>query len=161
MIVIFLVLGCLIKMEEVLIKTRDSYRNHKSFLILWGVLVCASLLISPLISLIVICLGGFKTLQYQSTEITITTKRIMIEAGVLSKTLNTLELWKVNDIQLSQHPLQRLTKEAFISLVTQDRLTPNLTIEALPAPKAREIFISLQDHIEKARIANKVTQITT
>lgn len=148
-------------MEEVLVKKNDSYMNHRSHLFSLGSLAVISLLIMPIACPLIIGYGLYKVLNYKNTHIEISNKRITIEHGILSRTLNTLELWKVNDIQISQNLPQRLLGEAYLVLITQDRLTPSITIEALTSEEARSLFKPLQDHIAQARRDNRVTQFTT
>lgn len=100
-------------------------------------------------------------LKVLTTRYKITSERIQIESGVLSKTLNSLELWRVNDIMFRQTFLQRLFKECGIILVTQDKTHPFLGIDGLPEVTGKEIFESLQNDIAKLRKEGRVVNLAS
>jgi membrane protein YdbS with pleckstrin-like domain len=79
----------------------------------------------------------------------ITTRTIDYEAGVFSKRVETLQLWRVHDLEFRQTFLQRLTGVADIHVITTDATDPELHIRGLPA--SREIFDRLKDACDLAR----------
>jgi len=87
----------------------------------------------------------------------ITTRTIDVESGVLSKKIETLQLWKVRDIEFTQTFLDRLLNVATINIVTHDVTNPTLSLWGVP--ESREIFDRLKDAIELSRQARNVVGI--
>jgi uncharacterized membrane protein YdbT with pleckstrin-like domain len=85
-----------------------------------------------------------KSLRYRITE-----RNIDTEAGVLSKHIETLQLWRVRDLDLRQSLLERMLGIARIHVFTTDASDPELVLRGLPA--SREIFDRLKDAAELAR----------
>ena len=73
----------------------------------------------------------WKYLVIKTWDIRITDQRIIEEKGVLSKTTDELELYRVKDIRLEQPFLLRLVKLSNIVLVTSDRTHPIIIIPAI------------------------------
>jgi hypothetical protein len=60
---------------------------------------------------------------------------VRLTRGILSKRHDGLELYRVDDALLIEPILLRLVGKGNIELVTSDRTTPNMVIEAIPEPK--------------------------
>jgi len=75
----------------------------------------------------------------------ITNYRIDFERGLLSKKIDTLELWHVDDIQFSQSVLERLLRVGTITIMSNDDTTPKLVLSGLPSP--RPLFDSLKQRV--------------
>jgi membrane protein YdbS with pleckstrin-like domain len=71
--------------------------------------------------------------------------RIDYERGVFSKTIDTLELWHVDDIRLHQSLLDRILRVGTITIMSNDKTTPRLPLHGLPSP--RPIFDNLKQRI--------------
>jgi membrane protein YdbS with pleckstrin-like domain len=81
----------------------------------------------------------------KTTRYRITNYRIDFERGVLSKNIDTLELWHVEDIQFHQSLLDRLMGIGVIKVLSHDETTPNLVLSGVPNP--RPLFESLKQRI--------------
>lgn len=81
----------------------------------------------------------------RTTRYRISNYRIDYERGVLSKRIDTLELWHVEDIQLTQSLLQRILGVGTITIISHDDTTPKLLLQAIPHP--RPLFESLKQRI--------------
>jgi len=81
-----------------------------------------------------------KTIRYR-----ITNYRIDFERGLVSKKIDTLELWHVEDIQFSQSVLERVVGVGTITVLSRDDTTPRLILSGLPRP--RPLFDSLKQRI--------------
>jgi hypothetical protein len=81
-----------------------------------------------------------KTLRYR-----ITNYRIDFEHGVLTKRIDTMELWHVDDLGFRQSLLQRLLGVGTISVFSKDESTPDLEMRGLPHP--RQLFESLKQRV--------------
>ncbi len=99
-------------------------------------------LVLILIGLLFILIPYFnlKRIRYR-----ITNYRIDFERGLMSKTIDTLELWHVEDIKFHQSFFDRLFGVGTITIVSHDTTTPQLTIHGLPHP--RPLFDSLKQRI--------------
>jgi uncharacterized membrane protein YdbT with pleckstrin-like domain len=96
----------------------------------------------------------YLTLMRRSLHYRITTRTIDIESGILSKKIETLQLWKVRDIEFVQSLLDRMLSIAHINIVTHDVTNPKLVLWGLP--DSRAIFDKLKDSIDLARQSRNV-----
>jgi len=71
--------------------------------------------------------------------------RIDREIGLLSKKIDTLELWHVEDIQFNQSMIDRILGVGTITVFTHDDTTRTLNLQSLPNP--RPIFENLKNRI--------------
>ncbi|MDB5298036.1 MAG: uncharacterized protein JWO31_4019 [Phycisphaerales bacterium] len=103
-------------------------------------------LVAAVIGLVVIFIPWIltKTVSYK-----ITNYRIDIERGLVSRTIDTLELWHVDDIRLSQGILERILGVGTLTVFSHDKSTPQLPMRGLPNPK------SLYEAIKQRVIAVK------
>lgn len=88
---------------------------------------------------------AFPFLLVRTTRYRITNYRIDYEHGILTKRLDTLELWHVADIQLRQSILNRMLRVGTISILSNDDTTPKLDLLAIPNP--RPLFEALKQRI--------------
>src|SRR5262249_14522061 len=85
-----------------------------------------------------------KSLRYKITD-----RTIDYEAGVFSKRIETLQLWRVQDIDFQQSLLERMLGMAQIHIFTKDRTDPELILRGLP--DARQVFEQVKNAAELAR----------
>ena len=71
--------------------------------------------------------------------------RIDFERGLLSKRIDTLELWHVDDISFQQGLLDRVFNVGKVTIISNDKTTPRLELDGLPNP--RPIFDSLKQRV--------------
>lgn len=91
-------------------------------------------------------MGIWRYLTIRTWKISITTQRVINEKGVLSKTTDELELFRVKDITLDQPFFLRLVGLSNIILYTSDKTTPIVTIPGVPnGKKLREELRSVID----------------
>ncbi|HEX3356836.1 MAG TPA: PH domain-containing protein [Tepidisphaeraceae bacterium] len=99
--------------------------------------------------LIALCLGALfiivpwlktKTVRYR-----ISNYRIDIERGLLSRTIDTLELWHVEDLKFRQSLLERILGVGTITVISHDDTTPLLNLHGLPDP--RQLFQTLEQRV--------------
>lgn len=101
--------------------------------------IVASLMILGLL-LWLIPLVITRTIHYR-----ISNYRIDYERGLLSKKIDTLELWHVDDISFGQSLLGRMLGVGTITVMSDDQTTPNLALHGLPNP--RPLFETLKQRI--------------
>ncbi len=85
----------------------------------------------------------------KSVRYRITDRTIDVERGMVSRHIDTLQLWRVQDLEFRQSVLERLVGIARILVFTTDKTDPGLVLVGLPA--SREIFDILKDAVEQAR----------
>ncbi len=85
----------------------------------------------------------------RSTRWKITSRRIEIEQGLLSKRVETLELWKVRDVELRQTLVDRMFDVSSVLVTAQDNATPALEIRGLPG--SRDVYDRLMTAVMNAR----------
>jgi membrane protein YdbS with pleckstrin-like domain len=71
--------------------------------------------------------------------------RIDFERGLLSRRIDTLELWHVEDIAFHQSLIDRIMGVGDIKVISHDDTTPQLMLRGLPNP--RPLFESLKQRI--------------
>lgn len=103
------------------------------------------------LSLVLVGLIWIGILQWKRKSIRykITGRTIDYEAGVFSRRIETLQLWRVQDINFRQSLLQRMLGIAEIHVQTRDATDPDLILRGLPA--SREVFEALKDAADLAR----------
>jgi membrane protein YdbS with pleckstrin-like domain len=95
-----------------------------------------------------------KTIRYK-----VSNYRIDFEKGLIGKKFDTLELWHVEDIQLTQSVLDRLLGVGTITIHSHDDTTPHLYMYGLPKP--RPIFDSLKQRIIAVKRQRGVIKMDT
>lgn len=96
-------------------------------------------------------------LRHSTTRYKITLRRIELESGVLSKSLDSLELWRVLDVKYSQNLWDRILGVARVTVMSTDQSTPELSLYGLP--NARELFERLRDAVQVARHSNRPMEL--
>ncbi len=81
-----------------------------------------------------------KTIRYR-----ISNYRIDFEHGLLSRSIDTLELWHVEDLKFQQSLLNRMLDVGTIIIISRDETTPKLYLNGLPQP--RELFRLLEQRV--------------
>ena len=130
--------------------TSSQWKNVGAF-IFWGViavlLICLSVILrwianpqiaalAPFLLLLLIVPIGFALTRFIVTRnkvFELTSERIKITQGVFSKVTDTLELYRVKDIETRQPFLYRLGSVENVQLNTSDASTPFVLIDAIPS----------------------------
>jgi hypothetical protein len=105
--------------------------------------------VAPVIILASMAMGGLAAwafyLRTRSIRVIIRPMRIEIETGILSRHVDTLELFRVKDTALKQNVAERILGIGTISLMTDDASAPELVLNQIP--RAREVLKYLQTQI--------------
>jgi len=91
--------------------------------------------LSPYILLLLVLplfTAAVRYLQTKTKVYELTTERIKISEGVLSKVTDTLELYRVKDLEMRQPFLYRLVGIENVQLNTSDTASPFVLIQAVP-----------------------------
>jgi membrane protein YdbS with pleckstrin-like domain len=100
---------------------------------------------------------GVQLLERRSTHVRISTQTIDVESGLLGRTIETIQLWRVRDIDFEQSLTERLLGIARIRVLSTDERQPNLVLRGLPG--SRRLFDELRDAIAIARQGRNVVGI--
>jgi uncharacterized membrane protein YdbT with pleckstrin-like domain len=110
-----------------------------------------SYVLAGVLSLVLVGLIWLLTLELRrkGMRYKLTGRTIDLESGVFSKRIETVQLWRVQDIDFQQSFMDRIFGVANIHITTTDRSTPEIDLRGLPA--SREVFESLKDAADLAR----------
>lgn len=145
--------------DTIFFEGSQSLGNRKAFLIPRSILVIIGLMFLVIPGLLLLV---YYYLSIVTTKYKITNTKILTESGILSKKINTLELWRVNDIQFKQSFLQRLMGEAQVILITQDVSNPVVKIEGITDSSGlRLLFEKLQPAVNQSRKDNRTVTISS
>jgi membrane protein YdbS with pleckstrin-like domain len=73
-------------------------------------------------------------MQLRNTRYKLTNQRLIVEQGILSRTLDEVDLRTVDDSGFSQSPLERLQGIGTVWILASDRATPRLALRGIPDP---------------------------
>jgi membrane protein YdbS with pleckstrin-like domain len=130
----------LIPGEEIIWTGRPDWRS-------WAGLTILGWVLAPIVIGIVILL--VLAVRKRSVSWKVTSRRIETESGWLSRSLDTLELWKVQDVEFRQTILQRMLGVGTLFVKAHDPQEPALCI--LGVPGSRDIYDRLMSAVMSAR----------
>jgi membrane protein YdbS with pleckstrin-like domain len=96
-------------------------------------------------------------LQTRCKVFELTTQRFKITSGVFTKTTETLELYRVKDIETRQPFLSRLVGIENVQMTTSDASSPSVLIEAVPSSVG--FADKLRNQVEIIRQQKRVREI--
>jgi uncharacterized membrane protein YdbT with pleckstrin-like domain len=100
--------------------------------------------------LVVVLLRAVKNyLDIRFRVYTISSQRIRVTRGILSKRSDGLELYRVDDTLLFEPLLLRIVRKGNIRLVTSDRSNPTVLVEAVP--HVRQLWDEIRHCVEECR----------
>lgn len=99
----------------------------------------------------------YRWLEVKSTTYRLTTERLITERGILNKTTDTLELYRVRDLQVTQPFWIRLFGLENIHLITADTSTPCVVIDCVPKDLVLPDKFRVQ--VEASRMAKRVRTV--
>ena len=121
----------------------------------WGTVAFEKTRVYSLIPLVlIIAVIVYWRLRLRSERVGISNHRIETQLGILSRRLDTLELWRVNDIAFEQSIFDRLIGRTIITVYSQDKTAPVLRLVGLPG--GQEIYRKLRDAVDRARQQRRV-----
>ncbi|MCE9609829.1 MAG: PH domain-containing protein [Chthoniobacter sp.] len=99
----------------------------------------------------------YRWLVVKTTTYELTTERLITERGILNKTTDTLELYRVRDLQVTQPFWIRLFGLENIHLMTADTSSPCIIIDCVP--KALGLASKFRVQVEATRMAKRVRTV--
>ncbi len=91
------------------------------------------------------------------TTYELTTQRLRIRAGILSKKVDELELFRVRDYSMEQPLMLRMVGLGNLTLVTSDATTPTVAMKAIPGVEA--VREKLRNAVQNERDRKRVRQM--
>ena len=101
----------------------------------------------------------WRYLLVRSMRYELTTQRFRVTYGVLARTTEELELYRVKDSEFSQTLFQRLFGLGTIAMATSDESTPLALIACIPAGRAKELREQIRNLVEELRDRKRVREI--
>jgi len=99
----------------------------------------------------------WKWLEIRCFHYELTNQRLKTTRGVLNKQLDELELYRVKDTSFEQSFFLRMFGLGDVVLLTSDRSTPELRIEAIP--DALDVREKIRTQVEMLRDTKRVREI--
>lgn len=96
-------------------------------------------------------------LRVKCTKFALSSQRLRVQTGILTRHFDDLELYRVKDSAISQPFIQRLVGLGNIDLVTSDASTPKLRLAAIP--NALEVHDILRSQVERVRRERGVREL--
>lgn len=97
-------------------------------------------------------------IKLRSTLYTITNQRVMIESGILSKTVSEIDLRYVDDTQFYQPVVYRMLGIGNVTIVSSDKTTPVCVLRAVPDPRRiRELIRTNSYQVSQRQIFTRAT----
>jgi uncharacterized membrane protein YdbT with pleckstrin-like domain len=75
-------------------------------------------------------------IRTRSTRWRLTSRRIETERGLLSKRVDTLELWRIRDVEFRQSLIDRWAGISSLLITAQDSVSPVLEVRGAPGDRA-------------------------
>ena len=154
--------------------TSSQWKNFGRYL--WNAIICAVILVifailwhsgrpqvknfSPyilLLLLVPIFMALARYLQTKNKIYELTTERLKTTEGVFSKVTDTLELYRVKDLEMRQPFLYRIARIENVQVNTSDASSPLVLMEAIPSAVA--LGDKIRNQVEVIRAQKGVREI--
>lgn len=96
-------------------------------------------------------------LLVKRTRYRVTNYRVDFERGWLSTTIDTMELWHVEDLKFHQTLWEKIMGLGTIDIMSHDDTTPSLLLRGIP--HARQLFTTLQQRIIAVKRSRGVLKV--
>lgn len=129
--------------------------HHKAYLFeyLVGIGVCLTIFGLPLgIPMLI-----YRYLKTVTESWVIDSRRIEHSTGIISKQVDSLELWRVRDIRYSQSILDRLVGTGSITIVSTDSTSKILIIRGIEGQQ--EVFRKIRDAVDSQQQKQNVVKM--
>jgi uncharacterized membrane protein YdbT with pleckstrin-like domain len=164
--------------EQTLWSGSPSWLLHLGKVIIWGILgIILPILIitlwtkgieNPKLDMFfwIFVLGSFiipfaiifiKIFDTRFINYTLTSERLIIKKGILTRTTDEIELYRVKDIRLVEPILQRLVGLSVIEITSSDRSNPNLSLSGIK--NGDELRNTMRNQVERLRTNKNVREV--
>ncbi len=95
---------------------------------------------------------GWRTIQLKQTLYTVTTDRIEVKTGIISRNMDNVDMFRVQDVKLRQSILERILGIGTVLVITNDPVQDLHQLEGIGRPKkVYEILKEAMFHSDKRR----------
>lgn len=139
--VVLVVLAVVVAAALVLPALADVARNT------WLDVRKAPLILAVVLGAYVVLRGirlGLRAARLRATRYKLTNQRLVVETGLMSRTLAEVDLRSVEDLVFRQGPLERLLGIGTIGVVSSDKNAPRLQLLGVKDPRATRELIRTQ-----------------
>ena len=123
----------------------------------WPGLTIAGIALAPVVVGLVILL--VLAIRKRSIAFKVTNRRIEIQHGWLSRQIDTVELWRVKDLEFRQDLLERLAGASRIVVTAHDDHSPVLELRGMPPD--RSVYDQLMRGVMEARQLRGVLNVNS
>jgi len=102
---------------------------------------------------------GVRWLKNRSASYEITDQRLIIKRGILFKTIDEIELYRIKDVRLGYSLLNQMTDIGTIILTSSDRTTSGGEFTLRDIPMARDRREGLRKLVDRARQRRSVREL--
>jgi membrane protein YdbS with pleckstrin-like domain len=96
--------------------------------------------------------------QIKNTHYKVTTQRILVERGVLSKSLQEIDMRSVDDTEFRQSLLERIFGIGEVSIVSTDKITPKVILNGIRDPRTtRELIRATAYQVSQRQLFTRST----
>jgi len=126
-------------------------------LLVAGILVGLAVAVNALFAaglLVPLAFAAWKNFANHCRAYEVTNQRVKVRTGILTRRTEELELYRVEDTSLVEPLLYRLFSTGNIILATNDKSTPNLTLEAIrnAGPLREQIRANVETCRDRKRV---------
>lgn len=126
--------------EQIIWEGRPDWR-------VWPGLTILGWILTPvLVGIVILIVLGIRK---RSTFWRITSRRIESELGWMSRKVETLEMWKIRDVEFSQSTFQRMLNVGTLKITSHDDKEPTLFVEGVPGN--RDAYEKVMNAVMAAR----------
>lgn len=104
---------------------------------------------------------GHRWLRNMSSHYAVTDQRLIVRRGILIKTVDEIELYRVKDVRLEYSLLNQMVDIGTIALTSSDPSTAGGAFVLRDVPMARDRREGLRGLVERARIRRGVRELDT
>ena len=131
----------------------NSFIDQNATLINLGVVIVLALLVLPAVIALLRAIARIKNTHYR-----VTNQRIVIESGVLSRSLEEIDMRSVDDIEFRQTFLERLFGIGQVFIVSTDKVAPKFNLHGIHDPKnIRELIRSNAYQVSQRQLFTRST----
>ena len=102
---------------------------------------------------------GWRWLRNSATRYEVTDQRLILHRGLVFRTVDEIELYRIKDVRLDYSLLNRLTDIGTITIRSSDRTTGDGPLTLRDVPMARDRREGLRGLVERARLRRGVREI--
>ncbi len=109
------------------------------------------------LALVPLAYAFWRWLVVRSQRFELTTERLLMTRGVFSRVTDSLELYRVKDMRMTQPFSLRVFGLENIEVITSDTTSPDVIIDHIP--RAFRIGDQLREHVEACRVAKRTREV--